>query len=81
MPITIGEIKFPRNSPNFIQNLLSGVKIFEFKIPKIKKIIEITNDQTLGSLSWISGNNPINKNTIKKTIPKFLFVGIFNLFI
>ena len=37
MPKTIGEIIFPRSSPNLIQIFLRGVKILEFKIPNIKK--------------------------------------------
>ena len=33
IPITIGEIIFPKNKPNFIQNRLNGVRYFESKIP------------------------------------------------
>ena len=36
--ITIGAIILPNNSPNFIQLLFNGVKIFEFSKPNIKKI-------------------------------------------
>ena len=38
IPITIGAIILPNNSPNFIQLLFNGVKIFEFSKPNIKKI-------------------------------------------
>ena len=37
----IGEISFPNTSPNFIQYLFGEVRILEFLIPKIKKIIPI----------------------------------------
>jgi len=49
VPITIGEIILPRSTTNLNQILFKGVKIFEFNNPKIKKIIEITNDQILKS--------------------------------
>ena len=39
--ITIGEINFPNNSPNFIQIFLSGLNKLEFNNPKIKKIKDI----------------------------------------
>ena len=38
MPITIGEIMLPSNKPNLNHILFNGVKIFEFNMPKIKKI-------------------------------------------
>ena len=47
IPMTIGEIIFPKNIPNLNQILLSGDKILESKIPKIKNIIEITKDHIL----------------------------------
>ena len=77
IPIIIGEIKLPKKIPNLNQSLLSGVRIFEFDIPKIKKINDITTDQTLGSFPFKMGHKPINKNTTKKTIPKLLFDPIF----
>ena len=40
MLITIGEIKFPKNNPNFIQNLFNGNKILELNKPRIKKTID-----------------------------------------
>ena len=43
--ITIGAITFPNNIPNLNHILFKGVKIFEFIKPKIKKMIEIANDQ------------------------------------
>ena len=71
--MTIGAIIFPSNSPNLIQRLFKGVKIFEFKIPKIKKIIEIIIKYKFISLFEVKGHNPIAKKTIKKRIPKLLF--------
>ena len=78
-PITNGEIILPNKIPNLNQTWFSGVRIFEFKTPKIKKIIEIIKDQTLISPSFNNGNiETIRKNT-KKTIPKLLFVPILIL--
>ena len=71
--IIIGEIIFPNNIPNLNQILLNGVKIAEFKIPNIKKIIEIINDQYLISNPFLIGQIAIIKKNIKKTIPKLLF--------
>ena len=45
IPITIGAITFPNNIPNLNHILFKGVKILEFVNPKIKKVIEIANDQ------------------------------------
>ena len=42
-----GEITFASNIPNLNQIMLNGVKILDFKRLKIKKIIEITIDQSL----------------------------------
>ena len=42
-----GAIKFPKRIPNLNQILFKGVKIFEFKTPKIKKIKEIETAQIL----------------------------------
>ena len=71
-----GETNLPNKIPNLNQTLFSGVRIFEFKIPKIKKIIETIKDQTLIFPSFNNGNiETIRKNT-KKTIPKLLFVPI-----
>ena len=36
--ITNGAIILPRSSPNFTQPLFKGAKIFEFNIPRIKKL-------------------------------------------
>ena len=43
--ITIGLTTFPNNIPNLFHIVFKGVKIFEFIKPKIKKTIEIANDQ------------------------------------
>ena len=64
-PITIGEIKFPRNIPNLNQSLFNGVRILEFIRPSTRNIIEIVNDQILKSFPLRSGN----KEIIKKTQP------------
>ena len=77
IPIIIGEIKLPKKIPNLNQTLLKGVRIFEFNIPKIRKINEITIDQILISFPFKIGHNPISKNTTKKTTPKLLFDPIF----
>ena len=45
--IITGEIIFPKIIPNLNQILFKGVKILEFKRPKIKKIKEIIPDQIL----------------------------------
>ena len=47
IPITIGDTILPSNIPNLIQSLFNGVKIFEFKIPKIKKSKDKIKEQTL----------------------------------
>ena len=75
--MTIGAITFPRSSPNLIQAKFKGVSNFELIKPKIRKIIEITNDHTLIVPPSIRGKNAINKKTKKKTIPKLLFELFF----
>ena len=45
----IGDIIFPKITPNLNHNLFSGVKIFEFNSPKIIKIKEIIKDHILMS--------------------------------
>ncbi len=72
MSITIGEITFPNNSPNFNQIKFKGVKNFEFNSPRNKKIIEIGIGHILGICPWRIGHNDINKKTTKKSIPKLL---------
>ena len=78
-PIIIGVIIFPSNIPNLNHNLLSGVKIFEFIEPKIRKIIEIINDQILIPSSLISGQRLIIKKATKNTMPKLRFEPILTL--
>jgi hypothetical protein len=79
IPMTTGETNLPNKIPNLNQIRFNGVRIFEFKIPKIKKTKEIIKDQTLISPSFNNGNiETIRKNT-KKTIPKLLFVPILIL--
>ena len=70
----MGEIIFGKNNPNLNQSLFKGVRILEFKMPKIKKIIEIIMDHKRNSLPSINGNKAIIKKNIKKTIPKLLLV-------
>jgi len=55
IPITNGEIIFPRKIPKLKQNLLSGFKILEFTNPRTKKIIDIINDHNLNSPLLING--------------------------
>jgi len=78
-PITIGDINLPNKIPNLNQILFNGFRIFEFTIPKIKKITEITKDQTLIFPSLNKGNNETIKKNRKKTNPKLLFVPILIL--
>ena len=73
IPITIGAIKLPNNIPILNHILFKGVKIFEFIIPKTKKVTEIANDQYLISPAFSKGQVETIKNTTKKTIPKLLF--------
>ena len=47
IPITSGEIIFPKKIPSLNHILLKGVKIIEFNKPKIKKINETMKDQIL----------------------------------
>ena len=81
IPITIGETILPNNKPNLIQSLFKGVKAFEFKIPRTKKIRDNIIDQILISLKLLIGHKAISKKTIKKTIPKLRFDGSFKSFI
>ena len=67
----------PNKIPNLNHNLLKGVSILEFKIPKIKKMIDITIDQILTSFPFKTGHKPMIKNKIENTTPKFLFELIF----
>ena len=71
MPITIGDIKFPNKTPNLNQILFKGVKIDEFKKPKIKKIIAGIIGQILILLSLRSGNNAIIKKIQRKLFQNF----------
>tara|TARA_B100000787_G_C16186429_1_gene294921 strand:- start:41 stop:346 length:306 start_codon:yes stop_codon:yes gene_type:complete len=76
--ITIGAIILPSISPNFIQAKFKGLSNLEFKMPKAKKISEITSDHNLiEDCPSIIGQMDINKKIIKNTIPKFLLVGSF----
>ena len=50
-----GETMFPKRIPNLNQIKFNGIKIFEFIIPKIKKIIDRINDHNLGLLSFKIG--------------------------
>ena len=78
-PITIGDTKLPNRIPNLNQILFNGVRIFEFNIPKIKKITAIIKGQILIFPSLYKGNNETIKKNRKKTIPKLLFVPILML--
>ena len=73
IPITIGEMIFPKNKPNFIQNRLNGVRYFESKIPKIKNMKAAIIDQILISSYLNIGHKPIIKKNAKKTKPKLRF--------
>ena len=77
IPITSGETIFPSIRPKLYHNLFNGVRIAEFLKPKNKKITDIDIDHVLISSLFITGYKATNKNTIKKTIPKFLLDGKF----
>ena len=72
IPITIGEIIFPKSRPNLNHILFKGFNNFEFKRPKTKKIIEITKDQILMFSLLNNGYKEIIKKTIKNTTPKLI---------
>jgi len=74
----IGDITLPSKIPNFIHDLFKGVKIDELSKPRIKKIIAIIIDHILIFPLSNNGQNEIIRNKLKKTIPKFLFVGILS---
>ena len=76
IPMTSGEIIFPRKIPNLNQSLLKGVKILELINPRSKKINDIIKDQSLISSPLIKGYIDINKKTTKNTIPKLLLEPI-----
>ena len=78
--MTIGAMKLPKKIPNLNQILFSGLKIFEFKTPKTKKIKETENAQILTSFSFIKGHKLTIKKTIKKIIPKLRLEPILILF-
>ena len=77
--MTIGDTKLPNKIPNLNQVLFSGVRIFEFTSPRIKKITAIINDHILIFPSLNKGNIDTIKKNRKKTIPKLLFVPILML--
>ena len=79
IPITMGEIIEPKKIPNLNHSLFNGVNNLELKIPKIKKIIDKTNDHNLNSSPDFKGHKAIIKNTTKNTSPKLRFDGIFIL--
>ena len=66
----------PKNIPNFIQSLFNGVKILEFRIPKIKKIKDSIKAHNLKSSCDFKGHNDIAKKTMKNKNPKLLFDGV-----
>ena len=79
IPIIIGETIEPNKIPNLNHNLFSGVNNLELKIPKIKKIIDKTNDHSLISSPDFKGHKATIKNITKNTNPKLLFDEIFIL--
>ena len=84
MPIIIGAIILPSNSPNFTQMILKGVKILELRSPKIKKIVEKTTNIYSKPFLFKIDHAVKNKKTKKNRIPKllfefFLFIKFLNL--
>ena len=70
MPMTIGAINLPKKIPNLNQILLRGLKIFEFKIPKIKKSKAMANAHILIPLLFNKGHRAIIKKNHKKNCTK-----------
>jgi hypothetical protein len=79
IPITIGETKLPNRIPNLNQILFSGVNIFEFNNPKIKKIIAIIKDQILIFPSLNKGNTETIEKNKKKNYSKTFICSNFNI--
>ncbi len=79
--MTIGDIKLPNRIPNLNQILFNGVKIFEFKSPKIKKIIAIIKDQIIIFSSLNNGNIEIIKKKRKKNYSKTFICSNLNIVI
>ena len=77
--MTIGATIAPSANPSLYHNLFSGLKSFEFNIPKIKKIKETTIDQVLIESPLVKGHRLIAINIMKNTKPKDLFELIFTL--
>ena len=75
----MGETIEPKKIPNLNHSLFSGVNNLEFRTPKIKKIIDKTNDHNLNSSPDFKGHKAIIKNTTKNTNPKLRFDEIFIL--
>ena len=68
IPITKGETIVPKKNPNLIHCLFSGVNNLELRIPKIKKIIDKTNDHSLISSSCFKGHKATIRNTTKMNV-------------
>ena len=68
---------FPKISPSLIQLFLTGVRIFEFVIPKTKNIDAIPSAHNLIDCEFIKGQRAINKKIIKNKIPKLLLFSLF----
>ena len=76
-PIISGDIIFAKKIPNLNHNLFKGVKNWELINPKNKKIREVAIDHNLILSLFKKGYKPINRKTIKKTIPKLLLEFTF----
>tara|TARA_B100001059_G_C17752261_1_gene537874 strand:+ start:743 stop:1015 length:273 start_codon:yes stop_codon:yes gene_type:complete len=72
-----GAIIDPSNSPNFTQDLFSGVKIFESNKPKIKNNNDTTSDHNRIDSSLSKGQQAIIKNIIENNSPKLLLLAFF----
>ena len=75
----MGETIEPNKIPNLNHSMFSGVNNLELIIPKIKKIIDKTNDHDLKSSPDFKGHKATIKNTTKNTNPKLLFDEVFIL--
>ena len=79
IPNTMGGTIEPKRIPNLDHSLFSGFKIFEFRIPKHKKIRDKARAHNFKSPWDIKGHNDIIKKTIKNSKPKLLFDDIFTV--
>lgn len=77
--ITMGDINFPSNKPNFIHAKLRGVRSLDLNKPSNKKTKPKINKYIFADSPLIIGSNAIAVKNIKKTMPKLLLEFFDNL--